>query len=125
MASTTKQIECRNPQCSNMFTPKNAQHGFCSPACRKAARGAQWTMIRKAALRRDAHTCQDCSKTDCRLEVHHLVPLCKGGDNRLTNLKTLCVPCHRRRHRTWRQLTITEAPNAIRRGTDREGTYAA
>lgn len=112
MAAPTGQIECRNRSCTNVFAPKNAQHGFCSETCRRAARGSQWRQVRKAALRRDSHTCQDCKAAECRLEVHHLVPLCKGGDNKLYNLLTLCVICHRSRHRTWKQALRKEVQHA-------------
>jgi 5-methylcytosine-specific restriction endonuclease McrA len=96
------QLECANPRCHNLFTPKSAQHGFCCEKCRRQARGSQWRKFRNAALRRDQWTCQDCTAHDCRLEVHHLHPLCKGGTHKLANLLTLCVKCHRARHRSWK-----------------------
>src|SRR5690242_16484087 len=99
---TDNKIECANPKCHNTFVPKNAQHGFCCEHCRREARGSQWRKFRNAALRRDQFTCKDCGATECRLEVHHLCPLSKGGSNRLYNLLTLCVKCHRQRHRTWK-----------------------
>ena len=125
-------IECRNPQCSNTFVPKCAQHGFCSAECRKATRGAEWTWIRKQALRRDEYTCQECQEKDCRLEVHHLLALCLGGTNHLYNLLTLCPGCHKQRHRTWKQLPTTapmEAMHEIRpeaiRSSEREIAHNA
>jgi 5-methylcytosine-specific restriction endonuclease McrA len=102
MANTANQIECANPRCDNLFTPKCAQHGFCCEKCRRAARGSQWRKFRNAALRRDSFTCQDCQARECRLEVHHCQPLTKGGSNSLHNLLTLCVKCHRLRHRSWK-----------------------
>ena len=95
-------IECARDGCDNIFRPKNAQHGFCSPKCRRAARGSGWRFVREAALIRDEDTCQDCAATECSLEVHHLVALCRGGDNKLTNLVSLCRECHRARHRSWK-----------------------
>jgi 5-methylcytosine-specific restriction endonuclease McrA len=102
-------VECANVNCHNVFTPKNAQHGFCSQACRRAARRTEWKFICEVALMRDHDTCQDCHDTNCPLEVHHITPLCKGGDNKLTNLTSLCKPCHRLRHRTWKQSVMKEA----------------
>lgn len=29
-------------------------------------------------------------------QADHIVPRCRGGGNELTNLRTLCVPCHKR-----------------------------
>ncbi len=113
---TQTQIECRNPECENLFTPRNAQHGFCCEKCRRAARGTQWRIIRKAALRRDRYICQDCTDTACSLEVHHILPLCKGGSNNLYNLLTLCRRCHRLRHRTWKLVEVRGVIDALRQG---------
>src|SRR3954454_1168079 len=111
----TIEIECANPNCHNLFVPKNAQHGFCSAHCRRAARGTSWRFVREAALIRDQDTCQDCRATECALEVHHITPLCKGGDNSLANLTALCKCCHRIRHKTWRNLTQIDISEEIRR----------
>lgn len=57
--------------------------------------------IRKAALVRDEHSCQNCPKSQENaeaLEVHHVVPRSAGGSNRLSNLKTLCKECHEAVH---------------------------
>src|SRR5687768_17366402 len=110
--TTTRQLECAYALCNNLFTPKNAQHGFCSAKCRKAARGGQWRKFRNAALRRDMYTCQDCQVTECRLDVHHCQPLSKGGTNHLYNLLSLCVECHRLRHRSWKLGRAWEAAYA-------------
>ena len=29
-------------------------------------------------------------------EIDHIIPCIEGGDNRLENLRTLCIPCHKR-----------------------------
>lgn len=52
---------------------------------------------RAAALTRDQHACTCCGATGVRLEVDHVIPLSAGGDNRLDNLRSLCLPCHRNR----------------------------
>lgn len=36
------------------------------------------------------------SKRRAWWEADHQVPLCRGGSNDLSNLRTLCCPCHRR-----------------------------
>lgn len=38
-------------------------------------------------------TCVNCGSTE-RIEYHHIVPLCMGGTNRLTNIVPVCVNCH-------------------------------
>ena len=34
-----------------------------------------------------------------RLEIDHIVPVAKGGNNKLHNLRILCQNCHRLRHK--------------------------
>jgi 5-methylcytosine-specific restriction endonuclease McrA len=59
------------------------------------------------ALRRDAQTCQNCGKQPLhsyQLHVHHIQPAYTfNGDyesaNKLTNLITLCIPCHKKAER--------------------------
>lgn len=53
----------------------------------------EWAALRKLVLDRDNHRCRSCGSTD-RLQVHHTIPLSKGGKNNLLNLKTLCFSCH-------------------------------
>lgn len=63
--------------------------------------GRSWISVRKQALRRDHHQCQDCGAgTD--LVVHHKRPY-KSFESSLDahvldNLVTLCRACHRRLH---------------------------
>ena len=94
------QVKCANPRCGNLFTPRSIAHGFCCAACRKAARSG-WKWLRSAALERDNEECQDCHVTGCTLDVHHIEPLAKGGENRLNNLVSLCKGCHKKRHKSW------------------------
>ncbi len=52
---------------------------------------------RRAILKRDGYTCQNCMKEfkEERLEVHHVMPVSKGGSDSLRNLVTLCIDCHK------------------------------
>ena len=53
--------------------------------------------IRFEVFKRDSFTCQYCGRTapDVVLEVDHIIPVAKGGDNSLTNLITACFDCNR------------------------------
>ena len=55
-------------------------------------------VTRSDVLQRDHFTCRDCGKkrTNQALEVHHVLPRNHSGDNRMTNLVTLCTYCHDR-----------------------------
>ena len=48
-------------------------------------------------FKRDSFTCQYCGKQapDVVLEIDHINPVSKGGNNDLTNLVTACFDCNR------------------------------
>lgn len=50
--------------------------------------------IRKAVILRDDCKCMECGKSNCILEVHHIVPRRLKGSNTISNLITLCSICH-------------------------------
>lgn len=49
-------------------------------------------------LERDNYTCQWCLTQLCasKLEVHHIIPRTKGGNDHPANLVTLCLDCHKK-----------------------------
>ena len=53
--------------------------------------------IRFEVFKRDSFTCQYCGQSAPQviLEVDHIVPVSKGGDDELTNLITSCRDCNR------------------------------
>lgn len=63
--------------------------------------------VRRAVLVRDGYSCRECgwkqkqwNKADPRhLELHHIKPHVKGGENDRDNLLTLCTICHDDVHR--------------------------
>lgn len=63
--------------------------------------------VRREVLRRDGYRCNDChwshdewNPSDFRhLELHHVKPHVKGGENVKGNLKTLCTVCHDKLHK--------------------------
>lgn len=58
----------------------------------------KWYRVRKDVLDRDDYECQDCGTGD-ELNVHHIEPVCDGGDKfSLDNLVTLCREHHYERH---------------------------
>lgn len=61
-----------------------------------------WNRLREKILDRDDHRCVNCDGVNS-LEVHHIVPLSKGGSNVASNLCTLCNDCHNKAHgkRPW------------------------
>lgn len=61
---------------------------------------AEQTTIKKRILKRQkiAH-CEYCgNKTKEILQIHHIEPIAKGGNNNLDNLIILCPNCHKSAH---------------------------
>lgn len=50
--------------------------------------------LRKSAIMRDNNKCMECGKTNCKLEVHHIVPRRLKGSDTMKNLISLCESCH-------------------------------
>lgn len=59
---------------------------------------SNWTKIRKDILDRDCDKCRICGNdnVESKLNVHHIDY--DRGNNKLNNLVTLCVVCHRAVH---------------------------
>ena len=58
-----------------------------------------WARVRRAMLDAAGWRCTRCGLAS-RLEVHHRIPLEKGGDAYAdSNLQVLCVSCHVDHHR--------------------------
>ena len=53
--------------------------------------------VRFEVFKRDSFTCQYCGRSapDALLEIDHIMPVSKGGDNSLLNLITSCQDCNR------------------------------
>ena len=84
---------------------------YCSDTCAKHwMQMFNWHTICKRVKRRDHYTCLDCGcnnrnrtqhsahSTHHTFNVHHIIPLTKGGLTVDENLITLCKKCHRMRH---------------------------
>ena len=52
--------------------------------------------LRKATILRDKCKCQECGKSNCVLEVHHIRARRYGGADTISNLITLCSGCHQK-----------------------------
>lgn len=62
-----------------------------------------WDKRRSKILKQDAFECQSCGRKQLGegnviLDVHHIVPLAKGGSHSTNNLITVCRPCHEELH---------------------------
>ena len=60
----------------------------------------KWVKLRTKVFRRDKYQCQYCrqffGEDGLLLSAHHIKPRAEGGNNKLSNLITLCLKCHDR-----------------------------
>jgi 5-methylcytosine-specific restriction endonuclease McrA len=54
---------------------------------------------RNRVVRRDSNTCVWCGKFGGRNQVHHVIPVSRGGTDAMENLALLCHRCHSEAHR--------------------------
>jgi len=59
-----------------------------------------WNRLRSRVLDRDGNKCTNCGATakEETLHVHHQTQISDGGSHSLSNLTTLCHPCHEEVH---------------------------
>ena len=59
-----------------------------------------WKKVRLLVFSRDNGHCRYCNTETFlnKCHIHHVLELSEGGTNFLSNLKTLCKLCHKKRH---------------------------
>ena len=74
--------------------------------------------VRFEVMKRDSFTCQYCGQEapDVILEIDHIVPVSKGGDDSIMNLVTACRDCNR--GKTNRELSDDTAVKKQKRQAD-------
>jgi 5-methylcytosine-specific restriction endonuclease McrA len=61
---------------------------------REQAYGPNWDAMCLYVKNRDGWRCRDCGVKTRHLEVHHIIPVSKGGLTIAFNLKSVCHKCH-------------------------------
>jgi hypothetical protein len=56
-----------------------------------------WDERREKVIKKYGNQCSNCNNW-ARLHLHHVVPLSKGGSNKIENLTLLCENCHSDSH---------------------------
>lgn len=56
-----------------------------------------WGLRREQIFSQCGRRCENCGNRKM-LQVHHKVPLSRGGTNKIYNLKVMCVTCHQKAH---------------------------
>lgn len=64
-------------------------------------RSGSYANLKRIVFKRDEYRCIDCGSKENKLNIHHIKHFAKFKDLRLdeNNCVTLCVDCHKRRHR--------------------------
>lgn len=60
--------------------------------------GHAWRKLRERVLQRDDYLCLQCRAKALIVEatdVDHIIPKHDGGTDELSNLQSLCAPCHK------------------------------
>jgi len=94
--------------CNKKLNPKSKAVKYCSWDCSlkyrlKLRRGdfitsKQWLLITEFIKEKYNYKCAECSN-DENLQIHHIKPLCSGGNNDYNNLILLCQNCHIKSHK--------------------------
>lgn len=87
----TKEWRKANPE-------KARQQWRLRKARRRGAEGAYTLAELQALAERQRHRCAEC-KTSIKRKFHvdHIMPLVRGGSNRISNIQLLCAPCNQRK----------------------------
>lgn len=73
------------------------RRSWCGGKCVAECNALHPQSLRNAVRRRDNGKCALCGAQgqEVEWEADHTTPLCEGGYNVLSNIRTLCCPCHR------------------------------
>jgi 5-methylcytosine-specific restriction endonuclease McrA len=89
--------------CNKKFTTNNKLRIYCSDECVYKYRNSleiTKPLIREYFLERANFKCEKCgAENNHNLEIHHTLPIYKGGNNNIDNLIVLCRNCHKEIHR--------------------------
>lgn len=78
-------------------------------------------LLRTTTLNRDGNCCVTCFRSDDELQIHHIVPVSKGGKDDILNLVTLCKQCHVQVHKNGEE-KYAETFQALAKGLESIGS---
>lgn len=101
--SIRKKKRCKCIQCFTYFESISPTAKYCCKSCKyKHYRSIMFTtqgLTKKLQTTLLELPCFNCQWLLGPRDVHHIIPVCEGGKNELSNLITLCPNCHRLAHR--------------------------
>lgn len=96
MCAVCRKIKREEPRGFNVPNRQKRTYGR-KEKTSKRGYGTSWQRLRKVVLKRDGGLCQIClmnNRIEDAKEIHHIKPLKQGGDNKLSNLISVCRRCH-------------------------------
>lgn len=101
---------CAHPGCPNLTSERYCDehklveqkkyNRFCRSKDINKKYGRSWKKVRERYIATHP-LCEECLKQGRMVpvqEVHHIVPVSRGGTNSENNLMSLCRSCHNRKH---------------------------
>jgi 5-methylcytosine-specific restriction protein A len=85
--------------CPECRRKRNKAHDARRPPASQRGYGTAWRKLRAEVLAMHPY-CSQCGhpgSEDNRLSLDHILPRSQGGDDRLENLRVLCMTCNRAR----------------------------
>lgn len=94
---------CKCSICGKEFLSINPKAKYCSNKCKckhyRQLIATEQNGTKKLQSILLTLPCANCEWNIGPRDVHHILPVCKGGKNEMNNLITLCPNCHRLAHR--------------------------
>lgn len=98
--------------CEKTFYTNISHKVFCSKSCKSKKRTITTKpILREYFFERANFQCEKCGKSDTLLELHHKIPIYKGGEDSRDNIIVLCVMCHWKEHLDMAQGVFTKVKN--------------
>jgi len=99
-------IKWQCQKCGHIWSGKSLEERTVRAWCRvcgsrdvyPGTKDLTWSEVAHLIRVRDHFKCQICGARASILQVHHIIPIYRGGSNHPSNLVTLCQKCHRKRH---------------------------
>ncbi len=91
------------PVCKKEFVTIIKSQYFCSEVCNRATRKSLnlvLPLVREYFLERANFKCEECGVfNNVELQLHHIIPIYKGGFDKENNIVVLCKQCHLKKHK--------------------------